>query len=151
MLPDGRTLKVKEDCIIMMLGTRFNSYCTTVGRCFFVDAPPKAKDEYNALSSAEDVAIRAESPLDVQEAIVPSLIKSNMDHLAENLHKSIGYLMEIKLSDFLYDLTDKNERIIKPRMMFHISFSDESSWEDEEKNEVQSHALFLMDTVASRI
>lgn len=151
MPSDDRTLK--EGCIIMMLGTRYDSYCATVGRCFFVDAPPKVKEEYNALLSAEDAAIRAMragSPLrDVREAVVSSLIKSDMDHLAENLNKSVGYLMGTELRDSFYNLTDKNKRIIKPKMVFHISLLVTGlQWEDEQTNKVQPYALFLMDTVA---
>ena len=151
MPSDDRTLK--EGCIVMLLGARYDSYCAAVGRCFYVDAPPRVKDEYNALLAAEEAGIRAMkagTPLKaVREAIVRLLNERNMGHLAEKLSKSVGYLMGTELRDNYYNLNDKNKRIIKPRMVFHISLMVQGlEWENEEMNKRQPYVLFLMDTVA---
>eukprot|EP00210_Caulerpa_lentillifera_P002529 g2426.t1 len=145
--------KLKEGCIVMMLGTRYDSYCAVVGRSFFVDAPQKVKDEYNALLAAEEAGINAlvpGTPLKaVREAVVRSLTERNMDHLADNLCKIVGFVMGTELRDSLYGLNNKNKRIVKPKMIFHISILVTGlEWKVEgSSSSRQKYALFLMDTV----
>lgn len=145
--------KLKEGCIVMMLGTRYDSYCAVVGRSFFVDAPQKVKDEYSALLAAEEAGINAlvpGTPLKaIREAVVRSLNERNMDHLADKLSKSVGFVMGTELRDSLYGLNNKNKRIIKPKMVFHISLLVTGlEWRIEDSSTSrQKYALFLMDTV----
>jgi len=41
--------QLKADCIVMQLGTRYKSYCATVGRTLLIDAKPLVNSQYSFL------------------------------------------------------------------------------------------------------
>ena len=126
----SNTLTLKYDVITVSFGSRYQFYCSNIGRTFLVDPPKAVKETYEILVAVQEVCIAAMTPGTPLKAVYAAAVKKLEDEkrsdLIEKLPKSLGFSIGLEFRDATLLLTAKNNAIFRSGMIFNLSvgFSD---------------------------
>lgn len=120
-----------------------------------MDPVKEMEEVYNALLAAHEAAIAAlvdnAQINSARQAAVSKLNELQRPSLVEKLAKSIGFGMGTEIRDTSLNLTQGNERLVKPGMVFHVSLGlSDLEWptKNGEKTEGKKvYAFLIADTV----
>ncbi|GMH36216.1 hypothetical protein BSKO_04084 [Bryopsis sp. KO-2023] len=144
---------LKADAMLFSLGTRYSSYCSIISRCYLVDPEKKMEEEYGALLAAQEAAISSlveGAPINsARKAAVRVLQEKKMEFLVEKLPKSIGFGMGTEIRETSLSLTENNERIVRPGMVFNVSLGVTGlEWPKKSGKKLpKEYAFVIADTV----
>lgn len=140
--------------IVCQAGARYGSYCSNIGRTYFVNPTKEKELKYNIALEAHKAAIQAltegSKAKDAYDAAL-KVLKEKDEALASKLTKNIGTAIGLEIRDNTQALTPTNETILKAGMSFNVvlglnNLIDESCGEDSQGSE-KSFAILLSDTV----
>ena len=107
--------------VVVQLGCRYKSYCSTVGRTYLIDPPKVVSSAYEQMLSAHSAALDALRPgvrcCDIYAAALGALPAE----LAPKLVKSLGWATGLEFREASLVLSPKCEALIQPGMVFAIS------------------------------
>lgn len=139
--------------IICAIGSRYNSYCSNVARTFLIDANPVQSKAYEVLLKAHDTAIQALKPgnrvCDAYQAAL-SVVENDAPELVANLTKTAGTGMGLEFRESGLSLTSKNDRIIRPGMVFNVSLGFQNLQSETKNPKTETFSVLLADTVIVR-
>ncbi|KAJ3572801.1 hypothetical protein NP233_g2845 [Leucocoprinus birnbaumii] len=131
--------------LLVSVGLRYKSYCTSVGRTFIVDPKPEQETHYNLLLS-----LQAELLSFIKDGVVArdayqhalSFIRQKNPNLEKNFVKNLGFGTGMEFRDSTYLLSPKNGRVLKKDMtvILGLGFTDLDDGS-------QKYALQLSDTI----
>lgn len=136
--------------IICAIGSRYNSYCSNVARSFLIDANPMQSKAYEVLLRAHEAAIGALKPGNkVSDAYLAalSIVEKDAPELLPNLTKSAGTGIGLEFRESGLSLNAKNDRVLKPGMVFNVSLGFQNLQTETKKPKTQKFSLLLADTV----
>jgi len=131
--------------ITCSLGTRFRSYCSSVGRTYLIDPTTQQTSNYEALIEVRQKvidALKPGNPLKEAMRTVKNYIQKSHPTLLPHLLPTCGIGMGIELEEPFFQLDDKNERVAKSGMVFRIRVGFTNLTAKNKK-----YALLLDDTV----
>ncbi|XP_076914841.1 FACT complex subunit SPT16-like [Bidens hawaiensis] len=136
--------------IICALGSRYNSYCANVARTFLIDSNTTQSKAYQVLLKAHEAAVGALKPgnkaSDVYKAAF-TVVEKEAPELTSNLTKSAGTGIGLEFREPGLNLNEKNERVLKPGMVFNVSLGFQNMQTKSSKEKSQNYALLIADTV----
>ncbi|CAD7701780.1 unnamed protein product [Ostreobium quekettii] len=143
---------LKDDVILIALGTKYSNYPAHIARCFLIDPSKSMEEEYAALLAAQDAAVASlKEGVELKAAkaaAVRVLQEKGQGHLVAKLQKNVGFGMGLELRDSALVLHDSNEAVAKPGMVFsvHVAVS-KLEWPDAPNGRSKNYALQIGDTV----
>lgn len=136
--------------IICALGSRYNSYCSNIARTFLIDANSKQSKAYEVLLKAQEAAIGAlksgNKVNSVYQAAV-SVVEKEAPELVANLTKTAGTGIGLEFRESGLSLNAKNDRILKPGMVFNVSLGFQNLQTDTNNPKTRKCSVLLADTV----
>ncbi|XP_051146785.1 FACT complex subunit SPT16-like [Andrographis paniculata] len=136
--------------IICAIGCRYRSYCSNVARTFLIDANSVQSKAYEVLLKAHDAAIKAlrsgKKSSDAYLAAV-SVVEEEAPELAPYLTKSAGTGIGLEFRESGLSLNGKNDRILKPGMIFNVSLGFQNLQTETKNPKTQKFSILLADTV----
>ncbi|PSS28897.1 FACT complex subunit like [Actinidia chinensis var. chinensis] len=136
--------------IICAIGSRYNSYCSNVARTFLIDANAMQSKAYEVLLKAHDAAISALKPGnkagDAYQAAL-SVVEKDAPEFVASLTKSAGTGIGLEFRESGFNLNGKNERVLKPGMVFNVSLGFQNLQTQTNNPKTQKFAVLLADTV----
>ncbi|GAB4855678.1 FACT complex subunit spt16 [Ancistrocladus abbreviatus] len=136
--------------IICAVGSRYNSYCSNVARSFLIDADPMQSKAYEVLLKAHEAAIgalKAGHKVSAVYLAALSVVEKCAPELVGNLTKSAGTGIGLEFRESGLSLNSKNDRVLKPGMVFNISLGFQNLRTETKKSLSQNFSLLLADTV----
>eukprot|EP00611_Tribonema_gayanum_P008531 TRINITY_DN180_c0_g1_i2.p1 TRINITY_DN180_c0_g1~~TRINITY_DN180_c0_g1_i2.p1 ORF type:complete len:962 (+),score=485.12 TRINITY_DN180_c0_g1_i2:207-3092(+) len=140
---------MSADLILASVGARYRSYCATLTRSFFVNAPPRVEEAYAALLQAHTRcgdALRGGVPLkDVYETARAFLRERHAD-LLPHLTKSLGFALGLDFRERALDINAKNAARARDGMVFslNVGLADVPIPEEQRKGSNYKHNTFSM-------
>ncbi|EME27767.1 uncharacterized protein Gasu_47530 [Galdieria sulphuraria] len=136
---------LSPDCIICSIGARYGSYCSNVTRTFLVDPTNERSENYGILLNVLAKAVEYLRPgvklRTVYEEVLNEL-KRQKSGLEQHLTKNIGFGTGIEFRDSSLLISPKNEREVKPNMVFNLSIGLQQL-----NDSIGNYALQVADTV----
>ncbi|XP_022719587.1 FACT complex subunit SPT16-like [Durio zibethinus] len=136
--------------IICALGSRYNSYCSNIARTFLIDANATQSKAYEVLLKAQEAAIGAlksgNRVNSVYQAAI-SVVEKDAPELAANLTKTAGTGIGLEFRESGLSLNAKNDRILKPGMVFNVSLGFQNLQTQTNNPRTQKYSVLLADTV----
>lgn len=136
--------------IICAIGSRYSSYCSNVARTFLIDANTIQSKAYEVLLRAHEAAILALRPGNKASAVYQAalvVVQRDAPELVPNLTKSAGTGIGLEFRESGLILNAKNDRLLKPGMVFNVSIGFQSLQTERSNPKVQNFSLLLADTV----
>ncbi|CAL5412440.1 unnamed protein product [Camellia sinensis] len=136
--------------IICAIGSRYNSYCSNIARTFLIDSTPTQGNAYEVLLKAHEAAIGALKPGNKVSAVYQaalSVVERDAPDLVANLTKSAGTGIGLEFRESGLSLTAKNERVLKPGMVFNVTLGFQNLQTRSKNLKSQNYSLLLADTV----
>uniref|UniRef100_A0A2P2L5F6 FACT complex subunit n=1 Tax=Rhizophora mucronata TaxID=61149 RepID=A0A2P2L5F6_RHIMU len=136
--------------IICAIGSRYNSYCSNVARTFLIDANPMQSKAYEVLLKAQEAAIGALKPGNKVSAVYQaalSVVEKDAPELTANLTKTAGTGIGLEFRESGLSLNAKNDRILKPGMVFNVSLGFQNLHTETNNPKTQKFSALLADTV----
>ncbi|GMH10409.1 hypothetical protein Nepgr_012250 [Nepenthes gracilis] len=136
--------------IICAIGSRYNSYCSNVARTFLIDADGMQSKAYEVLLKAHEAAIGALKSGNKVSAVYQaalSVVERNAPELVGYLTKSAGTGIGLEFRESGLSLNAKNDRVLKPGMVFNISLGFQNLQTKNSNPKSQNFSLLLADTV----
>ena len=136
--------------IICALSSRYNSYCSNVARTFLIDGNQIQSKAYEVLLKAHDAAIAACRPGNKVNAVYQaavSVVEKEAPEFIPNFTKSAGTGMGLEFRESGLGLNAKNDRIMKPGMVFNVSMGFQNLQAQTKNPKTQKFSLLLADTV----
>lgn len=139
---------LKAGVITASLGMRYKSYCSNIGRTFFIDPHKSQEENYTFLLELQKRALSKMTPgtqlSKVYETVVDFVRKTKPD-LEEKLSKNLGFSTGIYFRDSTFMINQKSTRKFAKGMVFNlaIGFTDIK----DPKSSGKTYALSLIDTV----
>ncbi|KAK4019969.1 hypothetical protein OUZ56_001967 [Daphnia magna] len=137
--------------IVCLLGARYKSYCSNIGRTLLVNPTEKMQDTYNFLLSVEDEILKSlvegAKLSDVYNA-AEAYVKKEKPELLDKMTKTLGFVTGIEFRESSLVIGPKNNAVIKKGMVFNVNlgFADLEN-PDSTDESYKKYALFLSDTV----
>ncbi|GMH75505.1 hypothetical protein TrLO_g8991 [Triparma laevis f. longispina] len=137
--------KMKFDVIIASIGARYQSYCASMTRTYFVDPPKKVTGTYETLIDVQNACLdvmKPGNPLSgVRKAAVQHLKSAKREDLIPCLPKNLGFAMGLDYRDSDLILNDKNATLFRANMVFNLTVGFENvPLTDADKTELSSKA-----------
>ncbi|XP_048226009.1 FACT complex subunit SPT16 isoform X3 [Ricinus communis] len=136
--------------IICAIGSRYNSYCSNVARTFLIDANSMQSKAYEVLLRAQEAAISALKSGNQVSAVylaALSVVEKDAPELAANLTKTAGTGIGLEFRESGLSLSSKNNRILRPGMVFNVSLGFQNLHTETNKPKTQKFSVLLADTV----
>ncbi|XP_078436133.1 global transcription factor C [Wolffia australiana] len=136
--------------ILCALSSRYNSYCTNVARSFLIDGNSVQSKAYEVLLKAQDAAIGALKPGNKVSAVylaALTVVEKEAPEFVPNLTKSAGTGMGLEFRESGLGLNAKNDRILKPGMVFNVSLGFQNMQAQTKNPKTDKFSLLLADTV----
>lgn len=136
--------------IICAVGSRYNSYCSNVARTFLIDANAMQSKAYEVLLKAHEAAINALKPGNNANAVYQAalaIVEKDGSELAANLTKTAGTGIGIEFRESGLNLNAKNDRVLKPGMVFNVSLGFQNLQAETNDPKTQKFSVLLADTV----
>lgn len=136
--------------ILAIMGLRYKSYCSLIGRTYLVDPNKAQESNYKFLLQVHSLVIREIRDGAAAKEIYSkalSLVRSKKPDLEKHFLKSVGAGIGIETKDGSLLLNAKSSRTLKDGMTLCITtgFSDVENNSSDKKNKLYS--LVLTDTV----
>ena len=137
--------------IVCQTGTRYASYCSNIGRTYFVNPTKEKESKYAIAFQAHEAAVKSlvegSKASDAYKAAV-NVLKEKDENLASKLGKNVGTAIGLEIRDNTQVLSLANDKILKAGMTFNVALSlnrltDETA--DDESG--KSYAILISDTV----
>ena len=143
---------VGEGVIITSLGLRYNSYCSNVGRTFFINPTSTVDKNYDFLLQLQQHIVQellkeGKKALEVYEGAV-GYIKEKRPELVQHFTKNCGWLTGIEFRDSTFILNSKNERVLKNGQIFSLTIGFNDLDDEETKSANKKYSILLTDTVS---
>ncbi|EPS71678.1 hypothetical protein M569_03078, partial [Genlisea aurea] len=136
--------------IICAIGSRYNNYCSNIGRSYLIDADAVQSRAYEVLLKAHDAAIHAMKPGNkistVYNAAV-DIVKKDAPEFVPNLTKSAGTGIGLEFRESGLVLNAKNEYILKEGMCFNVVLGFQNMQVNARNPKSKNFSLLLADTV----
>ncbi|RAL39897.1 hypothetical protein DM860_008037 [Cuscuta australis] len=148
---DDETLHYDSASIIICaVGSRYNSYCSSVARTFLIDSTSMQSKAYEVLLKAQEAAIAALKPGNKINAVYQAalaVVEKDAPELVSNLTKSAGagIGLEFRESGLLLNL--KNDKVLKEGMVFNVSLGFQNLQAETSNPKSRNFSLLLADTV----
>jgi len=119
--------RLRDDVVLASLGARYDSYCASVSRTYFVDPIPKVKYAYTALLDARQACLEkmvAGQPLKAAYDAVLEVLKSRRvggETLDKFVPKNVGFGLGIDFREAALVLNAKNQRVFSTGMTFALN------------------------------
>ncbi|KAK6455276.1 global regulator of transcription [Scheffersomyces xylosifermentans] len=142
---------VGDGVILASIGLRYKSYCSNVGRTFFIDPTPEIEANYDFLLKLQDhitsnLLKDGKVAKDVYEGAV-EFIKSEQPDLVSHFTKNVGWLTGIEFRDSTFILNAKNERKLTNGQIISLTVGFNGLVNSKTKNpKLKNYALLLTDT-----
>ena len=136
--------------IICAVGSRYNSYCSNIARTFLIDANSTQSKAYEVLLKAQEAAIsklKSGNKLSAAYQAAASVVEKEAPELAANLTKTAGTGIGLEFRESGLNLNAKNDRILKPGMVFNVSLGFQNLQAQTKNPKTQIFSLLLADTV----
>ncbi|KAK9292165.1 hypothetical protein L1049_020124 [Liquidambar formosana] len=136
--------------IICAIGSRYNSYCSNVARTFLIDANAMQSKAYEVLLKAHEAAISALKPGNKVSAAYQAaiaIVEKDAPELVANFTKSAGTGIGLEFRESGLSLNAKNDRMLKPGMVFNVSLGFQSLQTETKNPKTQKFSVLLADTV----
>nr|CAN64799.1 hypothetical protein VITISV_017318 [Vitis vinifera] len=136
--------------IICAIGSRYNSYCSNVARTFLIDANAMQSKAYEVLLKAHEAAIGALKPGNKVSAAYQAalaVVEKDAPELVTNLTKSAGTGIGLEFRESGLNLNAKNDRVLKPGMVFNVSLGFQNLQTDTNNPKTQKFSVLLADSV----
>lgn len=136
--------------IICAIGSRYNSYCSNVARTFLIDANAMQSKAYEVLLKAHEAAIGALKPGNKVSAAYQAalaVVEKDAPELVSNLTKSAGTGIGLEFRESGLNLNAKNDRVLKPGMVFNVSLGFQNLQTDTNNPKTQKFSVLLADSV----
>lgn len=136
--------------IICAVGSRYNSYCSNVARTILIDANQMQSKAYEVLLKAQEAAIGALKPGNKASAVylaALAVVEKEAPELVGNMTKTAGTGIGLEFRESGLSLNRKNEKELKPGMVFNVSLGFENLTTQANNPKSQNYALLLADTV----
>ncbi|GAV81352.1 Peptidase_M24 domain-containing protein/Rtt106 domain-containing protein/SPT16 domain-containing protein [Cephalotus follicularis] len=136
--------------IICAIGARYNSYCSNVARTFLIDANAMQSRAYEVLLKAHEAAISTLKPGNNISAVYQAaltVVEKDAPELSANLTRSAGTGIGLEFRESGLSLNAKNDRILKPGMIFNVSLGFQNLQTETRNPKTQNYSLLLADTV----
>jgi nucleosome binding factor SPN SPT16 subunit len=137
--------------IVCALGARFKSYCSNVGRTYFVDPNKDQEANYKILLEIQQILLKSLKPgvkLSVLHSKAIKFLETKKPELLDKFTKNCGYSMGIEFQESLFTINAKNERVVEAGMVFNLTVGfqnlENPSAIDKKK---KIYAMLLSDTV----
>jgi len=137
--------------VVCLLGARYKSYCSNIGRTLLVNPSEKMQETYNFLLSVEDEILKAlveGTKLSEVYSTVESYVKKEKPALLDKMTKTLGFVTGIEFRESSLVIGPKNNAVVQKGMVFNVNlgFSDLDN-PDSNDDRGKKCALFLSDTV----
>ncbi|KAF3454723.1 hypothetical protein FNV43_RR05171 [Rhamnella rubrinervis] len=136
--------------IICAVGSRYNSYCSNVARTFLIDANAIQSKAYEVLLKAQEAAIsnlRSGNKVSAAYQAALSIVEKDAPELVANLTKTAGTGIGLEFRESGLNLNAKNDRILKPGMVFNVSLGFQNLQAETKNPKTQKFSILLADTV----
>ncbi|TIA85374.1 hypothetical protein E3P99_04014 [Wallemia hederae] len=139
---------LKAGVITASLGMRYKSYCSNIGRTFFIDPHKSQEENYTFLLELQKRVLSAMTPGTQLSAVYDaalSFVRKTKPDLEDKLTKNLGFATGIYFRDSTFMINQKSARKISKGMVFNlaIGFTDIK----DPKSSGKTYALSLIDTV----
>lgn len=116
--------KLKFDIITVSVGSRYQSYCSNIGRTFLVDPPKAVSNTYETLLLVHETCIAAMKPGEPFKSVYAAAVKKLKDEGREDLikclPKNLGFSIGAYFREGSLTLNQKNNITFKPGMTFNL-------------------------------
>ncbi|GBG67251.1 hypothetical protein CBR_g88540 [Chara braunii] len=140
--------------IICALGARYLSYCSNIARTFLIDADSSQEKAYKTLLEAHQAAINALRPnvkLSAAYEAALAVFNKKAPELVPYLTRNAGTGIGIEFRESALALSPKNERTVKPGMVFNVALGLQKLANPGGKDaKTKEYSLLLSDTVVVR-
>ncbi|ORY78644.1 FACT complex component Spt16 [Protomyces lactucae-debilis] len=137
--------------ILCTLGLRYKSYCSNVGRTYFVDPTEEQTKYYDFLVSLQKQALELAKPGTVIKDLyagVLDIVKSKYPELEPHFGKNIGNGIGIDFRDTSLILNAKNARVLSANMTLNLALGFTNLDNPKGKTpESRVYSLQLVDTI----
>lgn len=136
--------------IICAVGSRYNSYCSNVARTFLIDANAIQSKAYEVLLKAQEAAIsnlKSGNKVSAAYQAALSIVQKDAPELVANLTKTAGTGIGLEFRESGLNLNAKNDRILKPGMVFNVSLGFQNLQSETKNPKSQKFSILLADTV----
>ncbi|KAK1318818.1 FACT complex subunit SPT16 [Acorus calamus] len=136
--------------IICAIGSRYNSYCSNLGRTFLIDANVMQSKSYEVLLKAHEAAISALKPGNKAAAAYQaaiSIVERESPELLPHLTKSAGTGIGLEFRESGLSLNAKNDRVLKAGMVFNVSLGFQNLQSQTKNPKTEKFSLLIADTV----
>lgn len=136
--------------IIAIMGLRYKSYCSIIGRTYLVDPNKSQESTYKFLLQVHALVIReirdGAAVKDIYAKAL-ALVKSKKPELEKHFLKNVGAGIGIETKDNTLVLNSKSSRVLKDGMTLCVTtgFSDLENNTTDKKN--KTYSLVLSDTI----
>ena len=137
--------------IVCQAGARYASYCSNIGRTYFVNPTKEKESKYAIAFEAHSAAVKAlvEGAIasDVFNAVLNVLKEKDAD-LASKLGKNVGTAIGLEIRDNTQSLSDSSKFVLKAGMAFNISLALNNLTDETAEDESgKRYAILISDTV----
>eukprot|EP00455_Lapot_gusevi_P020974 TRINITY_DN2209_c0_g1_i1.p1 TRINITY_DN2209_c0_g1~~TRINITY_DN2209_c0_g1_i1.p1 ORF type:complete len:1057 (-),score=311.91 TRINITY_DN2209_c0_g1_i1:101-3271(-) len=137
--------------IICSLGARYKSYCTNIGRTYFINPSDQQRHVYNLLINVYQACLatlRDGVPLSKVWEAAEAVIKREDPKLLNNFTKNCGFAIGLEFREPSLVINSKNHSKARTNMVFNlvIGFSDLTR-DDTDDPRAKTYAVLLADTV----
>lgn len=141
---------VGDGPIISLLGLRYKSYCSNVGRTFFIDPTPDMETNYEFLVELQEqiTSMHLKDGVAANEVFQGACdyIKSKRPDLLPHFTKNCGWSMGIEFRDSTFVLNGKNQRKLNNGQIISLTIGFDKLSKNKEKPDAGQYALLLTDT-----
>jgi nucleosome binding factor SPN SPT16 subunit len=157
----SNTENLHDGTIVCVLGARYRSFCSNVGRTYFVNPTPTHKAAYALLLDVYRACCAALVPgkmgKDVYAAAMATTAASKTKEMASHFTKNCGFLLGTEFRDSSFVLSATSPRRIEPGMVFNLCIGFDNLSVKSDKSELKSaaakrntFAVLVADTVIVR-
>lgn len=118
---------VKFDIITVMLGSRYQNYCSNIGRTLLIDPPKQVQQMYDTLLGVHEAALKAMVPGKPLKAVHAAAVKylrdEGKENLVSSLPKALGFSVGLDFRDGNLLLNSKSTVPFKAGMVFNLAVS----------------------------
>jgi len=143
--------KLHAGVILCSLGARYKSYCSNVGRTYFVDPTKTQEKNYQFLLDVQHKVLESmRDGVKFRDIYAKALafVRNKRPDLEKHFVKNIGFGIGIEFRESHYVINSKNTKELKNGMTINLSIGFQDLENTETKDEkAKTYAVLLVDTV----
>ncbi|KAE9550353.1 hypothetical protein FO519_006436 [Halicephalobus sp. NKZ332] len=139
-------------CIVGILGCRYKSYCSALGRTILIEPTNELEKTYETLLCMEAAIMQALTP----GAVLSDVYRAGIDYLKKNAPELVdkiapgpfGFSTGLEFREGTYTISPKSNAVVKQNMVFVINVGLNNLANKSKRGDVaKDAALFISDTV----